>query len=482
MKIIIFLFSLNLIDEIAPFRYVLNIASDGNKVYTSSPFGIAEFDFYTGNYIRGYILNEEVNVIAPDIYTGSIYYSSKGSLFRVNLNSGFKTHLGNFSNITSIGITQNDLYIDENGIIKILDKFTGGIKFSGEKNIIWFGEKRNLKKDSKEIFFLSPYFYYTQGFGKVEYTVFFKEKNKIFVGTWGDGISIYEEGIIIPKKKHSIGPSTPLVTFMKNTKEGIWIISRKYLNFEGITLRKNGQWIVYKKEEIFGLPEENIKDIEEIGERIYFSHSGGISVFEKGRFYKLTDPYFSIREINSMLVNYPDIWVGTDEGVYRINSETGSILSHFLENIYVEDIEEIQGIIFAGTEKGLLYITPDKDKFLHFLDEKNYSLSYILKLCKRNDTLIVGSYNGIFMTFKENEKFKVFYPSPFPSKEILDMKLYKNFLFIASLDGLFYYDIKKDLWKKENFPKDFDVSVLSLLIKSDTLWVGTDKGIFLFKL
>ncbi len=482
MKIIIFLFSLNLIDEIAPFRYVLNIASDGSKVYTSSPFGIAEFDFYTGNYIRGHILNEEVNVIAPDIYTGSIYYSSKGSLYRINLNSRFKTLLGNFLNINSIGITQNDLYIDENGIIKILDKFTGVIKTSGEKNIIWFGERRNLKRDSREIFFLSPYFYYVQGFGKVEYTVFFKEKNKIFVGTWGDGISIYKEGTIIPEKKHCIGPSTPLITFMKNTKEGIWIISRKYLNFEGITLRKNGEWIIYKKNEVFGLPDENIKDIEEIGERIYFSHSGGITVFEKGKFYKLRDPYFSIREINSMLVNYPDIWIGTDDGVYRINPETGSILSHFLENIYVEDVEEISGTIFAGTEKGLFHITPDKDKFSHFSDEKNYSLSHILKLSKRNDTLIVGSYNGIFMIFKQNEKFKVFYPSPFSSREILDMKLYKNFLFIASLDGLFYYDIKKDLWKKGSFSKDFDVSVLSLLIKNDTLWVGTDKGIFLFKL
>ncbi|MEO0275581.1 MAG: hypothetical protein ABIM60_02200, partial [candidate division WOR-3 bacterium] len=131
---------------------------------------------------------------------------------------------------------------------------------------------------------------------------------------------------------------------------------------------------------------------------------------------------------------------------------------------------------------GLFYITPDKDKFLHFTDEKNYSLSYILKLCKRNDTLIVGSYNGIFMVFKENGNFKVFYPSPFSSREILDMKLYKNFLFVASLDGLFYYDIKKDLWRKENFKKDFNVTVLSLMIKGDTLWVGTDKGIFLFKL
>ncbi len=482
MKILLFLFSFNLIDEIAPFRYVLNIASDGHKVYTSSPFGIAEFDFYRGDYIRGYILNEEVNVIAPDIYTGSIYFSSRGTLFRMNLGSGFKTSLGNFLNISSIGITQNDLYIDEKGIIKILDKFTGVEKTSGEKNIIWFGEKRNLKKDSKEIFFLSPYFYYVQNFGKVEYTVFFKEKNKIFAGTWGDGLHVYEEGIIIPQKKHSIGPATPLITFMKNTREGIWIVSRKYLNFEGLTQRRNGEWIVYKKEEVFGLPEENIKDIEEMGNKIYFSHSGGITVFEKGKFYKLTDPYFSIREINSMLINYPDMWIGTDDGIYRINPETGSILSHFLENIYVEDVEEIKGIIFAGTEKGLFYITPDKDKFLHFSDEKNYSISYILKLCKRNDTLIVGSYNGIFMIFKENEKFKVFYPSPFPSREILDMKLYKNFLFVASLDGLFYYDIKKDLWGRGNFSKGFNVSVLCLMTKDDTLWVGTDKGIFLFKL
>ncbi len=105
-----------------------------------------------------------------------------------------------------------------------------------------------------------------------------------------------------------------------------------------------------------------------------------------------------------------------------------------------------------------------------------------LKLFNIIYSLIVCSYNGIFMIFKENEKFKVFYPSPFPSREILDMKLYKNFLFVASLDGLFYYDIKKDLWKRGNFSKGFNVSVLCLMTKDDTLWVGTDKGIFLFKL
>lgn len=481
MKIFIVLFSLFPLDEIAPFRYVSNIASDGHKVYVSSPFGISEFDFYTGNYLRGYIIDEEVLVLAPDIYTGFIYFSSKTNLYRMNLLSRLKFLIGNFFNVKSIGIGEEEIYIDEGGVIKVIDKFTGNIKSPKKQNVIWFGERRNLKKDSKEIFFLSPYFYYLPNFGKVEYTVFFKEKNKIFVGTWGDGIHVYEEGLFIPQKKCAIGPATPFVTVMKNTKEGIWIGGREYMGFNGLTLRKNGEWIIYKKEEVFGMPEENLKDIEEYGDKVYFSYSEGISVFENDKFYKLID--FKGREVNGILIDYPDIWAGTDDGVYRINIENGAILSHFLENIYIEDVEKINGFIFAGGERGLFYINPSQKDFSIFKDEKNYSNSHILKLFSKNDTLVVASYKGVFMIFKEEDKFKNFYPSPFSSREILDIKGYKNFLFFATLDGLFSYDIKKDLWKKENLQKiNINLEVISLMVKGDTLWVGTDKGIILFKL
>jgi|Deesub1362B_J571_1020462.scaffolds.fasta_scaffold00050_37 hypothetical protein len=483
MNILLILLSLSLIDEIAPFRYVLNIASDGHKVYSSSPFGIAEFDFYTGDYVRGYIMQDEVEIVAPDIYSGYIYYSSRSNLYRFSPASNFRYPMGVFFNIKSIGITQNEIYIDEGGAVKIIDKFTGIPKTSGKGGVLWFGEKKNLRKDSKDIFFLSPYYYYVPNFGKIEYTVFYEEKNKIFAGTWGDGIHIYQKGLFMEEKKQRIGPATPYITVIKNTKNGIWIGGKDYRGYSGLTRRKANDWIVYKKEEVFGLPDENIVDIEGIGDRTYFAYPGGISVFEKERFYRLTGTYLSLRECTAIFADYPNIWVGTDDGIYTVDSETGDILSQFLRGIYVEDIEKLGGIIFAGTEKGLLYISPDKKDFKVFNDEKQYSLSHILKLGNKNDTLIVACAKGVFMIFKENNKFKTHYLIPPFSPNILDIKPYKDMMFFATLDGLYFYNIKKDFWKREYFAKkDFGIAVFSLMIKGDTLWVGTDKGIFLLKL
>lgn len=484
MKIFLFFISFTLLDEIAPLRYVLNIGGDGQRIYSSSPFGIAEFDFYTGKYLRGYILDNEIDVVAPDIYTGYIYFSYGGNLFRFSTSSNFVYSMGMFFNIKSIGITQSEVYIDAGGSLEIIDKFTGVRKPSGKGNVIWFGERRNLKRDSKDIFFLSPYYYYVPNFGKVEYTVFYEEGNKIFAGTWGDGIHIYQKGIYIEENRERIGPATPYITVIKNTNRGVWIGGREYRGYSGLTLKTNDDWIVYKKEEVFGLPEEDIVDIEEMGEKVYFAYPGGISVFERGKFYNLTGSHLSLRECTSLLSDYPNLWVGTDNGIYTIDSETGDILSHFLEGVYINDMEKIEGFIFAGTEKGLFYISPNRKNFMEFKDERDYSLSHILKMGKKDDSLIIASTRGVFIIFEKDGEFETSYilPPPF-SPNVMDIKSYKNFIFFGTIDGLYFYDTEKKIWKRENFLKrNFNVAIFSLMVKNDTLWIGSDKGIFLLKI
>ena len=191
------------------------------------------------------------------------------------------------------------------------------------------------------------------------------------------------------------------------------------------------------------------------------------------------------------------IWIGTDEGLNRYDGVQNKI---YRSNIF--DDKTISGnrvwityldknnTLWVGTDRGVCYYDKEKDKFNRV--ETGSKPIHVLE--NKENVYFTTSNNGVFKIIKQNKKvfnyqFDPLDPfslssSKFSEVQTKPLSVKDDIIWVGTINGLNQVNIKTGQTKrfyngKSNFVKaDTITSVLAL---KDDLYIGTTKGIGVYK-
>lgn len=187
--------------------------------------------------------------------------------------------------------------------------------------------------------------------------------------------------------------------------------------------------------------DENINNVTSIQEdndgSFWLGTEGGLIKFDrlKGiiKHYRHDDLNYKSLIHNQIFVIHLDrnneLWIGTNCGLDKFDRETESFLHYWEDPIYKPGFyksgmnekycvttiyEDNDGILWIGTNGGLLEFNPQNKKFIHYecdiQSENDLSLNQVTSICEENENMFwVGTWVGLNLFDKRTKKFEKFF-------------------------------------------------------------------------
>lgn len=292
-------------------------------------------------------------------------------------------------------------------------------------------------------------------------TLSLDEYNRLWVGTWGNGLYISDSTLSQFQKFDLAGQD----------------FNKKGINYETILdIHRDSNNVTWISTAHGGV----VKMLE----------SKGFKNFNKN----VSDPYVKSRlNVHSIYTDSTNIWIGTlKNGIYK--GKSLSDLSHLssIGNVKVNTFHEKGNLLFIGTSEGL-YIY---DKALEKITYSNLSIKKItsIYLDSLNNLFIGTQQNGVVliekMNLKDSTSFLFFKDNTKGSNRIESNRITsiledgnKN-LWIATYNGLHLLDRDKQIFYhqstllKNNLPS---VIINSMLPDGKFIWLATPSGLIKLK-
>lgn len=484
------LFSLIKINEIPSLFSPDFVSSDDRFIYVSSKYGIGIFDKYNFTFKKGIILKKEPLYVFPDPFTREIYvYYKDGKLVSFYPEPPFYEQVkGFFPNATSFAITPSTIKIRSGDLVKVYDKFSMIETDKNENPIIWWGLKSIVSFESPEISFLAPFFSLTEDGERINYKLICKDERYYFVCTDGEGVYVYSKDFWRNEAELKAGGGVKDVMVIVVLDNGEVLIAGKGIFSErkGIVIRKNGKWKRYSRFH-FGINAEEFYSGLSYKNLVILGSDGKIIIYKEGDF-KTTLITRENSRVFAIKIEPPLIFMGTEEGAFVSDIE-GGFINALLKDKEVYSLSLSDNYIYLGLFQGL-FVIRKKDRELFKIVDKKMFLESRIKDIKKDDegNIWIMSDKGLLKIKEKSDSFEFFYPVPLPfspsnfvqnSLYIFDKKIFAG----TYKGGFWIYNITFDRWTHY-----FDGSgisertVYTFNVKKDTLFVGTDLGIYIYRL
>ena len=256
--------------------------------------------------------------------------------------------------------------------------------------------------------------------------------------------------------------SNDISAFIGDRAGNVWIGTRG----GGISLYSDNKSkftsIVYDPENEWGIKNSNIVSIASLsyGNMLWISNDFGLELISLDglRNYEYSKEALNVEKISVIKsINDHILWVGTNEGILKINTNNDSVDRYNLfdstmfenSDILVHDIKLLKnGYLIAGTDYGLYVIDTVDNNFKNY--KTNFKVKCILEHSSGN--IFLGSeLNGLYVLNQENVS-----------------KLFLKEIFVADS---YTFD--------QNNPNGISSSKITKIIEdeSGSVWIGTDIGL-----
>ena len=212
----------------------------------------------------------------------------------------------------------------------------------------------------------------------------------------------------------------------------------------------------------------------------------------------------SLNSVRALFSHNSSLYVGTfknglfvfsENDTIQLNKENSLLPSNHIKSILLDQ----NGNLWVGTISGLVLIDKEKNWMIFTKESGDLPLNNITSIAEGDSSIFVGTVNGGLLEIigeKESLKFINYdkWNSQIPDKTVLDLKVYKNILLIASpTAGLVSFDgdtfdqidflgtgelvssctgIEVD--SKDNVYAVSNISGMSMLLPNDTLIINED--------
>ncbi|MEO0254815.1 MAG: hypothetical protein ABIN20_05290 [candidate division WOR-3 bacterium] len=488
--IILLFYLLYKINEIPSLLNPIFVASDDRFIYVTSKEGIGIFDKYSFKFKKGIILEKTPRLAFPDPFTGEIYVLfSDGELISFYKETPqYYIKKGFFPNATSFSLTPSTIKIEFNNTIKRFDKYSMIETDKDENSIFWWGLRSVKNFNSNEISFLAPFYIFTEDGEKVNFEIICEDNEYYYACTKGEGVYVYDKDFWRNVSKLVAGTSFREVRVIEILENNgiIFAGTGDFYDRKGIILRKGSEWKRFSRFH-FGLNVETFYSGVSFKDIIILASDGKIVIYKDNEF-KTKNVYTGI-PIYKILVEGPSLIIATERGLFITDIE-GVSFSNVLKNEKIFTLEITKNFLYIGTLNGLFAIKKDKDESFRVLDKKLLLDGKIIDIKKdKEGNIWVMSEKGFLKFLESEDSFKFFYPPPVPFNPSNyyvqnSIFIFKKLIFLGTYkNGFWTYDIEKNRW--DHFFDESSITkrtVFTFNSKKDTLFVGTDMGIYVYRL
>ncbi len=488
--IALIIFFLSKINEIPPLFSPHFVSSDDRFIYVTSKYGIGIFDKHSFIFKKGIILEKEPLYVFPDPFGTEIYvYYKEGNLVYFYLETPQHERIkGFFPNATSFAITPSTIKVEYKDNIKVYNKFSMIETNKNENPIIWWGLRSIVSFESPEISFLAPFFSLKEDGERINYKLICKDGEYYFVCTEGEGVYVYSKDFWRKEAELKAGSGVKDVRVIGVLDNGDIVIAGRgvFSERKGIVIREKEKWKRYSRFH-FGINAEDFYSGLNYKNRMFLGSEGKFIIYKEGEF-KTVEIIRENIPVLSIEIEAPLLFIGTERGFFVSDIE-GIDINVFIKDKAVYAVCPSDNYIYLGMFSGLFAILKKDKKLFKILDKKMFLDSKIKDIKKDNKGNIwVMSTKGLLKIEEKSDSFEFFYPVPPPfnplnfvenSLFILDDKI-----FVGTYgNGFLLYDLKSDRW--DHYFDESGISkrtVYTFNAKEDTLFVGTDLGIYIYKL
>ncbi|MCD6132291.1 MAG: hypothetical protein J7J61_09340 [Candidatus Hydrothermae bacterium] len=452
---------------IGRFLYTLNISRTFDNLTVSTPDGFYVYDVLDHHLKISYPVKEGVKY--------AVFINNK--VYFITLDNRFAIYDDFLKKIEYFGSLRNPKAIGTNGdVVIIIDgnekKFysSEGIElfgFTDTFGMFWCGENINLDRDNKNLIFLTPYRKYNQHVGWSEYTVFYPWMNLLYVGSWGDGISIYDMESKIEIDSLKIGFYENSYREIVPQNQNIWVIAENSL-----TLLKHDSFKTFVAHKTPFLNTAGfIGGASEADKAYFLSEDGKIAIYKNGEWATLRT---GIVHPEAIFAKKGLLYISNANQI-KIFGERGNVKEFNISGI--NEISSLGDFIVLKGEENFLFLK--NDSVFLFQDSLGYLSLFPLRISKYNPSrTIISTLQGIIVIEKDfNYTYLI---PPFNPMYCLISGGEEKFAFAVN-NTVWIYHIRNSTWERFNIPTTSQV--LSIYLKDDKiLFILTSQGLFTLRI
>lgn len=173
-----------------------------------------------------------------------------------------------------------------------------------------------------------------------------------------------------------------------------------------------------------------------------------------------------------------NLWIASEEGILKHNSKYYKLYNIYnglpktLSNRTSEIFIDSKGNVFAGLEKGVCIYNPELDKFDLLTTEENINPSLVNSIQEdANGTIWIGGFNGLW---KFDDAKRKLIPTSF-DKPIMSLTIIKNTIFCGTEKGLFAYNLDTEKYIEIALDENIkDIHFTGYI--NNQLLIGTESG------
>ena len=463
--------------NVSTFNYVNSIVRHGDRLCVGTDGGVVLYS-PSSRRVRATLVTERPVVLAvPDPLSPDIFFVEGMSLRRWAPNFRNSSWLADLPGMpTSLGVDRDHLYLEIGGTIYRYSKIgvregNGG---AGD-NVVWCGKRGSISADDPIIAPLMPHFIDSRTMGTVDMKVFYRDMDRLWVGTEGLGLYLYSINTWQVRDSLHFGLITGDVWAIYRDGPDVWFGGSR-----GITRKRKDQWIPYSREGMMISFDPLITDIVGDSSFIWFGTNRGLLRFRKkdDTFWAFSAslPSVYVRSLDEIMDR---LWISCDEGLFYIVPPAGPY-SRVILGTAVNQVLFHSGLFYYLTEKGVYRAAEKKPSSVTPLEDPRGWLDF-RTFCGTSygNRLFFVTEAGLVVYDAGRDTFG--YSTPPISLKGADRvrcTASGGYFFLTSRSGLEMMRIPDFHWRVltsyDGLP---DEEVLSILADGDTLWVGTKKGL-----
>lgn len=462
--------------NISRFVYVNSLFRYGLNLYVGTEGGVLVYNTVSHSIDATLVTERPVELAIYDPFTAKVYFVSAGALYAWNPYTKIVSYMLNTGLLSSLGVDEKSIYLEvKGGGIRKCSKtgvFEGGAKLSS--HIFWTGERAYLKRNDMQLVSLSPYQVYSEGMGSVDMRIFYPEMNLLWIGTDGLGVYKYDLQMHMFLDSIRVGLAGMKVFSLYRSGDTLWMGTDR-----GFTILYGGEWSSFTRNGLFELRGEKIVDITGGGGEIWLATEEGLARYKEGDidFYSLP---VRVGEIFSIYWVPECIYIGTDEGVAKLEKLRGTLEIILEGRGEVRDISSLRKKVYFVSEDGLLVYK--EGEWFKVEDPSGWLLFGVCNVTNFDDSLFILTSRGI-VVYDGSGKFQyIETPVNFDRNSTHSLRVFRDRIYIAAEDGLYVMDKGAGTWmtlrESDGLPSNDVYDVTNF---DGALYIATARGISIFE-